>query len=124
MIHHFIKTFGAKGTIINIITVGASFVMPGISSYSISKLAEIKLAEYVDAEYPDLRVFSVHPGIVAANEGRGMVVPAFTPFAKDPAMLTGALTTYLSTSKADFLKGGYVSVNCKNLWAITLIAPY
>ena len=113
MTHYFIKTFGTKGTIINIVTVGASFVMPGISSYSISKLAVIKLGEHIEAECPEIRVFSVHPGIVRANEGRGMVLPAFTPFAKDSAMLTGALTTYLCTPKADFLRGGFVSVNCK-----------
>ncbi len=118
MIHYFIKTFSAQGTIINIISLGASFVMPGISSYSTNKLAVIKLGEYVDAEYPEIRVFSVHPGIVAANEGRGMFTPAFMPFAKDPTILTGALTTYLTTPRADFLKGGFISVNCKALLLI------
>lgn len=124
MIHYFIKTFGAHGTIINIISLGASFVMPGISSYSTSKLAVIKLGEYVDAEYPEIRVFSVHPGIVAASEGRGMVTPAFTPFAKDPTILTGALTTYLSTPRADFLRGGFISVNCKAFPLISLFTVY
>lgn len=124
MVHYFIKTFGPKGTIINIVSLGASFTMPGLSSYSTSKLGVIKLGEYVDAEYPELRVFSVHPGIVAANEGRGMVNPAFTSFAKDPTILTGALTIYLSTQKADFLRGGFVSVNCKVLALNRVSATY
>ena len=98
--------------------------MPGLSSYSTSKLGVIKLGEYVDAEYPELRVFSIHPGIVAANEGRGMVTPAFTPFAKDPTILTGALTTYLCTEKADFLRGGFVSVNCKAFALDHVFATY
>ena len=113
MIHYFIKTFGSKGTIINIVSLGASFTMPGISSYSTSKMGVIKLGEYLDAEHPELRVFSVHPGIVAASEGRGMVNEAFTPFAKDPTILTGALTTYLATPRADYARGGFISVNCK-----------
>ena len=112
MIHYFIKTFGFTCTVVNIVSLGASFIMPGISSYSTSKLGVIKLGEYLDAEHPELRVFSVHPGIVAASEGRGMVNEAFTPFAKDPTILTGALTTYLATPRAEYARGGFISVNC------------
>ncbi|KAI5242345.1 NAD(P)-binding protein [Aureobasidium subglaciale] len=110
--HHYLKTFGDAGTLINLVSFGASLTRPGISSYSISKLAVIKLGEYLDTEKPDLRVFSVHPGIVTATEGgRGMVIDAFTPFAKDPGMLAGGLSLYLSTPSADHLRGGFVSVN-------------
>ncbi|THY10096.1 NAD(P)-binding protein [Aureobasidium pullulans] len=112
LIHHFIKTFGSTGTLINLVSLGASMTAPGISSYSTSKLAVIKLSEYLDAEKPDLRVFTLHPGIVAATESkRGMVVDAFTPFAKDPGMLTGAVSLYLATPKAEYLRGGFMSVN-------------
>lgn len=112
--HHYLKTFGSSGTLINLVSLGASMTAPGISSYSTSKLAVIKLSEYLDAEKPDLRVFTLHPGIVAATESkRGMVVDAFTPFAKDPGMLTGAVSLYLATPKAEYLRGGYMSVNCK-----------
>ena len=40
-----------------------------------------------------------------------MVVDAFTPFAKDRQRLTGGLSLWLSTPKAQCLNGGYVSVN-------------
>ena len=40
-----------------------------------------------------------------------MVVDAFSPFAKDSQMLTGGVSLWLATAKADFLKGGYVSAN-------------
>ncbi|KAF2228574.1 NAD(P)-binding protein [Viridothelium virens] len=110
--HNFIKAFGGSGTIINLVSMGASFTVPGISAYSGSKLAVCKLDEYLDAEKPNLRVFSVHPGIVATTETkRGMVVDAFTPFAHDKGIQTGGLSLYLSTSKADFLRGGFISVN-------------
>lgn len=41
-----------------------------------------------------------------------MVVDAFTPFSKDKQALTGGVSLWLGTPKADFLKGGFVSVNC------------
>lgn len=111
MLHAFIHATGGKGTVINLISLGASFVAPGLSGYSASKLAVIKLGECVDLEQPGIRVFSVHPGMVDAENGRGIVVEAFTPFAKDKAALTGGLTTYLAQPKADFLKGTYLHAN-------------
>lgn len=62
-------------------------------------------------EHPNLRVFSIHPGIVEAEAGRGMVVPHFTPFAKDKGLLTGGVTLYLQKPEADHLRGGFFSVN-------------
>lgn len=40
-----------------------------------------------------------------------MVVDAFTPFAKDSQALTGGMSLWLATPKADCLNGGFVSVN-------------
>ncbi len=133
--YYFIKTFGGEGTLIHLVSMGASFTVPGISSYSSSKLATIKLGEYLDlgkpfiapyllgrmqslssttTEQPNLRVFSVHPGIVAQTDSkRGMVVDAFTPFAHDNGIQTGGVTLYLATPKADYLRGSFVSVNCR-----------
>lgn len=39
------------------------------------------------------------------------VLAPFTPFAKDKGILTGAVTLYMQTRKADFLRGGFYSVN-------------
>lgn len=47
-----------------------------------------------------------------------MVVPNFTPFAKDPAALTGGISLYLSTPKADYLNGCFISVNCMFLTSL------
>ena len=63
------------------------------------------------AEHPDLRVFSIHPGIVEVENGRGMVANSFTPFAKDKAALTGGATLFLQTPAAEFMRGGFYSVN-------------
>lgn len=109
--HAFVNATGGQGTIINLVSLGASFLMPGMSGYSASQLATIKLGEFLDLEHPKLRVFSVHPGMVEAENGRGMVVEALLPFSKDKPGLTGALAVYLATDKADFLRGGYIHAN-------------
>ena len=62
-------------------------------------------------EHPNLRVFSIHPGIVEAEGGRGMVVPRFTPFTKEMGLLTGGVTLYLQKPEADHLRGVFLSVN-------------
>ncbi len=48
LIHYFIKATGGKGTIINLVPLGASLLFPGMSSYAGSKLAVIKLGESID----------------------------------------------------------------------------
>jgi hypothetical protein len=128
MVHHFIQATNGTGTIVNFVTLGAALIVPGLSSYSISKLAGIRLSEYIHAgrtlllafsnvpidqntEQPNIRVFSVHPGIVEVENGRGMYNPMFDPFAHDKAALSGGLTLYLSTSRAEHLRGNYLSVN-------------
>lgn len=60
-------------------------------------------------------MFAVHPGIVGVSESkRGMVVDALTPFALDRGIQTGGLSLYLASEKAEFLRGGFVSVNCES----------
>ncbi|KAJ4347561.1 hypothetical protein N0V95_005298 [Ascochyta clinopodiicola] len=109
--HHYLKSFPG-GSIIFLGTLGASITYPGLSSYSGSKLALIKLAEFLDAERPELRVFTVHPGIVAVTEtNRGAVVDDLTPFAKDKGIQAGGLSLYLAQKRADYLRGGFISVN-------------
>jgi NAD(P)-dependent dehydrogenase (short-subunit alcohol dehydrogenase family) len=53
-----------QGTIVNLSTGIATAVMPGWSSYSITKLAAIRLAEYVAAEYPNVNAVALQPGVV------------------------------------------------------------
>jgi NAD(P)-dependent dehydrogenase (short-subunit alcohol dehydrogenase family) len=113
--HYYLKAV-ESGTLIILGTLGSSFTVPGMSAYSGSKMALLKLAEYLDAEKSNLRVFTVHPGIVAVTEtNRGMVVDQLTPFAHDKGIQTGGLSLYLAQPKADYLKGSFISVNCESL---------
>jgi len=107
MIDSFVKKFNGEGTIINLSTMALAVSAPGITSYGSSKLAILKATELLQLEYPNLRTFSLAPGNVKSN----MTHPAFGPFAIDDGRLTGGLSLYLSTPKADYLKGGLCSVN-------------
>ena len=40
-----------------------------------------------------------------------MIIDSFTPFAKDKQGLTGGMSLWLATPKADFLKGGFLTAN-------------
>ncbi len=53
-----------QGTIVNLSSGIATAVFPTWSSYSITKLAAIKLAEYTATEYPNVNAVSLQPGIV------------------------------------------------------------
>ena len=85
----------------------SSWVSVRIQILSIYPLAILSLTII---EYPNARAFSVHPGIVDAAD-RGMVVDALTPFAKDTQALTGGMSLWLATPEADFLAGGFLTVN-------------
>lgn len=115
----FINTNGGKGTLINHISALALRGAPGISIYMADKLAQIKLLELIDIEQPSLRVFSVHPGLYEAENGRRVVVDALKPFAIDTAALTAELTLWLDTPKADFLKGSYI----RSKWDLNELEP-
>ncbi|KAF2711925.1 NAD(P)-binding protein [Pleomassaria siparia CBS 279.74] len=112
LVHHFIKATGAKGTFINLVSLAATLLIPGSSAYGCAKIAAIKFGQNVDLEYPNIRYFSVHPGIVeASSDGRGAVIDAFTPFAKDKQALTAGLTLYLQKEEANLFRGGFISSN-------------
>ncbi|KAF2464568.1 NAD(P)-binding protein [Lindgomyces ingoldianus] len=101
------------GTIIILSSGVASMIIPGASAYTISKLVGLKLAEQLNAEHPNVRSFGIHPGLVRTN----MKIDAFDAMAIDPRKfpvsteMTGGLSLYLSTPRADYLRGGYVTVN-------------
>jgi NAD(P)-dependent dehydrogenase (short-subunit alcohol dehydrogenase family) len=90
----------------------AGVTLPGCSGYSIAKLSQQRLVEHAHIEYANLRVFSMHPGIVATDFTDGGMLE---PFAKDAPELAGMLVGYLAQPRADYLRGGYVCAN----WDVT-----
>lgn len=63
------------------------------------------------AEYGNLRVFNVHPGMALSKVLR----PELHIYAKDTVELFGSLTIYLSGPKADFLRNRFIAAN----WDVT-----
>jgi NAD(P)-dependent dehydrogenase (short-subunit alcohol dehydrogenase family) len=75
-----------------------------MSSYNISKLAVIQLSAYTSAENPNVTAISLHPGVVKTD----LTLDMFLKFAKDTPALVGGAACWLSTEKAEFLRGKYV----------------
>jgi NAD(P)-dependent dehydrogenase (short-subunit alcohol dehydrogenase family) len=111
-IYHFLQQWIAKGeepsgTVIVLSSGAAGFTIPGFSAYPISKYANLRQVEVLNVEYPQVRAFAVHPGLVQTQ----MQVEAFLKQTVDTPELTGGLSLYLATEKAEHLRGRYVSVN-------------
>lgn len=107
------KQRGNGGTIINMGSVLGTLTVAGMSAYSISKLAMNRLVDAVDYEYgrDGFRAYSFHPGTVATDlvdEGESPVVKAA---ATDTPELGAATAVYLSTERAKWASGRYVSSN-------------
>jgi NAD(P)-dependent dehydrogenase (short-subunit alcohol dehydrogenase family) len=61
-------------------TGAISFLMPKTASYLVSKLAESRFFEHVQAENPHIRVHNVHPGGIQTRmadktQAAGMEIP-------------------------------------------------
>lgn len=108
--HQFLAQAEGAGTIISLITGAIGGVFPGMAGYTASKLALVRIMENLHAEQSGIRVFSLIPGIVPTK----MTLDAFWPYAKDTAALSGSWTLFLSSPRAEWLRGGIVSVNCES----------
>jgi NAD(P)-dependent dehydrogenase (short-subunit alcohol dehydrogenase family) len=117
MTHHFLAQADGAGTIVSFTTGAIATVFPGMGAYTASKLALTRIMENLHAEQPNVRVFLLIPGIVLS----GMTVDALRPYAKDSPGLSASWTLFLSTPRADWMRGGIVSVNCK--FASTSLEP-
>jgi NAD(P)-dependent dehydrogenase (short-subunit alcohol dehydrogenase family) len=90
-----------------ILSSGASQVrLPNASEYCISKHAMLRFAEFVTTEYPGIKVFSIHPGAVQTDmyDESGISIPA-----SSAVELPASTIQYLTSGKADYLSGRYVS---------------
>ncbi|KAI0263742.1 NAD-P-binding protein [Gloeopeniophorella convolvens] len=93
-----------KGKIIAVTSVAAQLRPPTMSDYSTAKFALNRLIEFLAVEYPDLKVFSVHPGTIETEVTKARNIPGV-----DTLRLPAAVFLYLTAGKADYLSGRYVS---------------
>ncbi|KAI1176945.1 hypothetical protein F4777DRAFT_577453 [Nemania sp. FL0916] len=94
-------------------TAGAFFpAQLPMSGYAVSKLALVKLMEYIGAENPGLRVVTVHPGIVPGTEGgKRMVAQSGIEWPGDDINLPAHFLVWTASDEAAFLKNKCVFAN-------------
>ena len=101
--------------------------MSGLSAYATSKLASAKLFEYVQFEEPSLRVFNLHPGIIATDMSEKARVVARAMLCNltlvrfsssrcifaNPSIdqLPAHFSVWLASPEGAFLKGKFVWAN-------------
>jgi NAD(P)-dependent dehydrogenase (short-subunit alcohol dehydrogenase family) len=113
----------AKGQVVILGSAASQIRLPNASEYCISKHAMLRFAEFVTigeyfrlqvprriligfVEYPDIKVFSVHPGSVQTD----MYDEAGGSFPVNSTVgLAASTIQYLTSGKADYLSGRYVS---------------
>jgi NAD(P)-dependent dehydrogenase (short-subunit alcohol dehydrogenase family) len=108
--HQFLAQADGAGTVVTFTTGAIASVFPGMGGYTASKLATVRVMENLHAENPNIRVFSLNPGIVLSS----MTLDALKPYAKDSPGLSASWTLFLSTPRAEWLRGNVLNVNCKS----------
>lgn len=109
MSRYFLQLLGIekRGTIVSLTAGLAVMVRPGVSAYSISKLATFQTMAFVAAENPNVTAVGLHPGIVKTR----LVSGPLEGFAKDTPALVGGVSVWLATDPARFLSGRFVAAN-------------
>ncbi|CAE7193253.1 hypothetical protein P3342_009393 [Pyrenophora teres f. teres] len=103
--------------VINVASVGALEVLPGASAYEISKLALLRLNEFVEAEYSGLGVntVAIHPGGVVTRLSE-QELEELGDFLTDTADLAGGWAVWFTKGARTWLNGRYASVNWNVDW--------
>ncbi|MCJ1377273.1 hypothetical protein MMC17_000365 [Xylographa soralifera] len=93
----------ASATFINV-TSGVCHIpyIPGYSGYAASKLAMVKVMDYVQQENPALRVFNLQPGVIETDMSRKSDLDMTV---KDDISLPAAFCVWLASPESEFLKG-------------------
>ncbi|KAI8630486.1 NAD(P)-binding protein [Xylariaceae sp. FL1651] len=101
---------GGMKTFITVSSVGAHCRTPTVSAYQTSKLAVLRLTEFLHAEYSDQGIigFSIHPGNIPTDMTTGPETPKELA-AKTPELVGDSLV-YLAAERRDWLGGRYVNV--------------
>ncbi|KAI0318719.1 NAD-P-binding protein [Amylostereum chailletii] len=106
-IPHLEKT---SGYIVAVGSAAAQLRMSEVSDYGVSKHALNRLVEYIALENPKIKAFTLHPGSIATQMAEEVGVVGVFPM-PDSLDLPAATMLYLTSGKADWLNGRYVSAS-------------
>ncbi|KAI1775368.1 putative NADP(+)-dependent dehydrogenase [Hypoxylon cercidicola] len=92
------------------IAAAPSAMLPGVSAYISSKLAQTKMIEYVSSENPNVFAATVHPGVYMTNiTKKSGAKEGDLPL--DHIQLAGHFLVWMSSPEARFLDGRSVWAN-------------
>ena len=100
----------ASSQIILLTSIGAFMPTPGGSAYQMSKLALLRYAEYLNAEYgaQGVLAYGLHPGAIPTE--MGLTMPAFLHHKLvDKPELAADTMAWLVAERREWLAGRYVS---------------
>ncbi|KAI0034660.1 NAD-P-binding protein [Vararia minispora EC-137] len=109
-ITHLVKT---NGRILITGSIAAHVRYPNQADYNASKLTIDRFGEFVAAEYPAVKTFVIHPGVVIGTELAqsslgGLEFPSDIP--TDSIELASAFFIHVALGKADWLNGRFWDV--------------
>ena len=106
------KKHKSGGHLVLISSVGAQLLTPGASDYQTSKHAINRLCEFVNVDHgaDGVKCFAVHPGGVATSLAKNMPDDMHQYLVDTPELAAGFIT-WLSSGKADWAAGRYLSSN-------------
>ncbi|KAI0533615.1 putative short-chain type dehydrogenase [Xylaria digitata] len=106
---------GGLSTFLTVSSVGSQLRSPGYSAYQLSKLAVLRLTEFLHAEYSSKGIIAItiHPGNVPTDMTLGpdgkMAEELAHIFVETPE-LTGDSVVYLTKERREWLGGRYINV--------------
>ena len=100
------------GHLILLSSVGAQLLMPGASDYQTSKHAINRLCEFIHVDHGEdgIKCFAIHPGGVPTSLAKNMPEEIHVYLVDEPELAAGFIV-WLSSGKADWASGRYLSSN-------------
>ncbi|KAJ0119711.1 short-chain dehydrogenase [Diaporthe amygdali] len=103
-------TAGGLRTFVTVASVGAHVVGPGFSHYQSGKLANLRVAEFVDKEYAEegVSAWTVHPGNVVTDMvggPDGYIMKEMGHIFVDTPQISADTIVYLTATKRQWLSG-------------------
>ncbi|KAI5456964.1 hypothetical protein BGZ63DRAFT_395179 [Mariannaea sp. PMI_226] len=110
--HAFLSLASKDATLINITSCVAHFpFVPGSSSYHASKLAALKIFDYLQFENPDLTVMQFHPGVVETSMSQKSFDSGIPRPTMDTSTLPASFAVWCASPEARFLRGKFLWAN-------------
>ncbi|KAI0074435.1 putative oxidoreductase [Panus rudis PR-1116 ss-1] len=99
-------------TIVNLSSIAAHFIDPGLSGYQTTKLALLRFTEFIMAEYREKGIiaYGVHPGAVITELAKALPEKLLAAVFKDTPNLAADTFVWLVKERREWLAGRYVSV--------------